>query len=75
MRTAVETFDGKIGVCRDYAHLAITFYRCMNIPARDCTGHLADIGVPLGLGDFAAWFEAYPGGRWYIFAGTRQMLL
>ncbi len=73
MRTALETFNGGIGVCRDYAHLAVTFCRCMNIPARYCTGHLADIGVPVGLGDFAAWFEAYLGGRWYIFDPRNNM--
>jgi hypothetical protein len=60
--------EGK-GVCRDYAHLAITFCRCMNIPARYCTGYLGDIGVPPPHGpmDFAGWFEAYLGGRWYTF--------
>ena len=67
MRSALETFNGGIGVCRDYAHLAVAFCRCMNIPARYCTGHLADIGVPAEMGDFAAWFEAYLGGRWYVF--------
>jgi transglutaminase-like putative cysteine protease len=58
-----------LGVCRDYAHLAIAFCRCMNIPARYCTGYLGDIGIPppYGLMDFAAWFEAYLGGRWYTF--------
>jgi transglutaminase-like putative cysteine protease len=66
-RSALEVFNGRIGVCRDYAHLAITFCRCMNIPARYCTGHQADIGVPVGMGDFAAWFEAYLDGHWYIF--------
>ena len=72
-RSALETFDEKIGVCRDYAHLAVTFCRCMNIPARYCTGYLADIEVPTGLGDFAAWFEAYLGGRWYIFDPRNNM--
>jgi transglutaminase-like putative cysteine protease len=72
-RSAFETFHEKIGVCRDYAHLAVTFCRCMNIPARYCTGYLADIGVPKGLGDFAAWFEAYLGGRWYIFDPRNNM--
>lgn len=66
-RSALEAFDGKIGVCRDYAHLAVTFCRCMNIPARYCTGHLPDIGVKQEIGDFAAWFEAYLGGQWYTF--------
>jgi transglutaminase-like putative cysteine protease len=56
-------------VCRDYAHLAIALCRCMNIPARYCTGYLSDIGIPPPHGpmDFAAWFEAYLGGRWYTF--------
>jgi transglutaminase-like putative cysteine protease len=66
-RSALEAFNEKTGVCRDYAHLAVAFCRCMNIPARYCTGHLADIGVPVGVGDFAAWFEAFLGGRWYTF--------
>jgi transglutaminase-like putative cysteine protease len=68
-RTANESYQEQIGVCRDYAHLAIAFCRCMNIPARYCTGYLSDIGTPLPLppGDFAAWFEAWIGGRWYLF--------
>jgi transglutaminase-like putative cysteine protease len=68
-RTAWETFTEKRGVCRDFTHLAIAFCRSMNIPARYCTGYLGDMGTPppYGPGDFAAWFEAYLGGRWYIF--------
>jgi transglutaminase-like putative cysteine protease len=68
-RTASEAFNEKRGVCRDFAHLAVTFCRCMNIPARYCTGYLGDIGIPPPYGpmDFAAWFEAYLGGRWYTF--------
>ena len=68
-RTAGETLDEAVGVCRDYAHLAITLCRCMNIPARYCTGYLSDIGVPPPHGpmDFAGWFEAFLGGRWYTF--------
>jgi transglutaminase-like putative cysteine protease len=68
-RTAWEVFQEGKGVCRDYAHLAIVFCRCMNIPARYCTGYLSDIGTPppYGPGDFAAWFEAYVGGRWQTF--------
>jgi transglutaminase-like putative cysteine protease len=60
--------EGK-GVCRDFAHLAITLCRCMNIPARYCTGYLGDIGVPYDPApmDFSAWFEVYLGGRWYTF--------
>jgi transglutaminase-like putative cysteine protease len=56
-------------VCRDFAHLAITLCRCMNIPAPYCTGYLGDIGVapePEPM-DFSAWFEVYLGGRWYAF--------
>jgi transglutaminase-like putative cysteine protease len=68
-RTAWEAFNEGRGVCRDYAHLAITFCRCLNIPARYCSGYLGDIGVPPPYGpmDFAGWFEAYLGGRWYTF--------
>jgi transglutaminase-like putative cysteine protease len=68
-RTALEAFHDKTGVCRDYAHLAVAFCRCMNIPARYCTGYLGDIGVPPPYGpmDFAAWFEAFLDGHWYTF--------
>jgi transglutaminase-like putative cysteine protease len=68
-RTAAQAYEERTGVCRDYAHLAITFCRCMNIPARYCTGYLSDIGTPppWGIGDFAAWFEVYLGGRWHLF--------
>jgi transglutaminase-like putative cysteine protease len=68
-RTALEAFYDKTGVCRDYAHLAVAFCRCMNIPARYCTGYLSDVGVPPPHSpmDFAAWFEAFLDGRWYTF--------
>jgi transglutaminase-like putative cysteine protease len=68
-KTAWEAFNEGTGVCRDYAHLAITLCRCMNIPARYCTGYLGDMGMPppYGVMDFAAWFEVYLGGRWYTF--------
>lgn len=68
-RSASEAYRERVGVCRDYAHLAIAFCRCMNIPARYCTGYLSDIGTPRPFppGDFAAWFEAWIGGRWYLF--------
>jgi transglutaminase-like putative cysteine protease len=68
-RSAAEAFNHRTGVCRDYAHLAIAFCRCMNIPARYCTGYLSDLGTPLPYppGDFAAWFEAWIGGRWHLF--------
>ena len=68
-RTALEVYREKVGVCRDFMHLAITFCRCCNIPARYCTGYLGDIGVPPADSpmDFSAWFEAYLGGQWYAF--------
>lgn len=68
-KTAYDVFEERAGVCRDFAHLAITFCRCMNIPARYCTGYLGDIGIapPYGPMDFAGWFEAYLDGRWYTF--------
>lgn len=68
-RTALETYRERQGVCRDFAHLAIALCRCMNIPARYCTGYLGDIRSPVAPGpmDFAAWFEAYLGGHWYTF--------
>jgi transglutaminase-like putative cysteine protease len=67
--SAWDAYNKRRGVCRDYAHLAITFCRCMNVPARYCTGYLGDIGVPLDDApmDFSAWFEAYLGDRWYTF--------
>jgi transglutaminase-like putative cysteine protease len=68
-KTAEQVFKEGRGVCRDYAHLAIAFCRCMNIPARYCAGYLGDIGIPPPYGpmDFAGWFEAYLGGRWHTF--------
>jgi transglutaminase-like putative cysteine protease len=66
-RTASDSMHEGIGVCRDFAHLAIALCRCMNIPARYCTGYLGDIGVPVDPNpmDFSAWFEAFLDGRWY----------
>ncbi len=74
-KTAWDAYDQRLGVCRDYAHLAITFCRCMNIPARYCTGYLGDIGMPppYGVMDFAGWFEAFIGGRWYTFDARNNM--
>jgi transglutaminase-like putative cysteine protease len=68
-RTAVETLQEGVGVCRDFAHLAITLCRALNVPARYVNGCLGDIGVPYNPDpmDFNAWFEAYLGGRWYTF--------
>jgi transglutaminase-like putative cysteine protease len=68
-RTAAETYAERRGVCRDYAHLAIAFCRCLNIPARYCTGYITDIGLPPPYSpmDFAAWMEVYLGGAWHVF--------
>jgi transglutaminase-like putative cysteine protease len=63
-KTAWEVYQERTGVCRDFAHLAIAFCRCMNIPARYCTGYLGDVGVPPvdAPMDFSGWFEAYLDG-------------
>jgi transglutaminase-like putative cysteine protease len=67
-KTALDVYTERVGVCRDYQHLAITFCRALNIPARYATGYLPDIGVPLRLPmDFSAWFEVYLSGRWWTF--------
>jgi transglutaminase-like putative cysteine protease len=67
-KTALDVHGEKVGVCRDYQHLAITFCRALNIPARYATGYLGDIGVPLRLPmDFSAWFEVYLENRWWAF--------
>ena len=68
-RSAWDGYNERVGVCRDFAHLALTFTRCLNIPARYCTGYMGDIGIPPdGMPmDFSGWFEAYLGGRWYTF--------
>ncbi len=68
-KTAWQAFNERQGVCRDYAHLAVAFCRCLNIPARYCTGYLSDIGEvgPFSAMDFAGWFEAYLGGQWHMF--------
>jgi transglutaminase-like putative cysteine protease len=67
-RTAFEAYQDRVGVCRDFAHLAIALCRCMNIPARYVNGYLGDIGVPiLDPMDFSAWMEVYLGGRWITF--------
>jgi transglutaminase-like putative cysteine protease len=74
-RTAWEAFSERMGVCRDFAHLAVAFCRCLNIPARYCTGYLGDIGMPppYGVMDLAAWFDVYLGGQWYTFDARNNM--
>ena len=68
-KSAHDVHDERRGVCRDFAHLAVTLCRCMNIPARYCTGYLGDIGVPPEETpmDYSAWFEVYLSGTWYTF--------
>jgi len=65
-KSAFDVYEERRGVCRDFNHLALTFCRCMNIPARYATGYLGDIGVPLSDSpmDFSGWFEVFLGGRW-----------
>lgn len=67
-RTAFETFHERVGVCRDFAHLAVAFCRCLNIPARYVNGYLGDIGVPVvDPMDFSAWIEVFLHGEWHTF--------
>lgn len=67
-RTAFEVFQERVGVCRDFVHLAVTFCRCLNIPARYVNGHLGDIGVPVvDPMDFSAWMEVFLDGTWHTF--------
>jgi transglutaminase-like putative cysteine protease len=68
-RTASETYAEGRGVCRDYAHLAVTLCRCLNIPARYCTGYISDIGLPPPYADMdlAAWIEVFLDGAWHVF--------
>ena len=65
-KTALDVFTERVGVCRDYQHLAITMTRAMNIPARYVTGYLGDIRSPYsGAGDFSAWYQVFLDGRWW----------
>lgn len=74
-RTAVEAHEEQVGVCRDFAHLAITLCRCMNIPARYVNGYMGDIGLPADPApmDFNAWCEVWLGGRWHTFDARHNM--
>lgn len=73
-KTALDVYTERNGVCRDFQHLAITFCRALNIPARYATGYLPDIGVPLKPPmDFSAWFEVYLDGRWWVFDARNNM--
>jgi transglutaminase-like putative cysteine protease len=73
-KTALEVYHEGRGVCRDYTHLAIALCRCMNIPARYCTGYLGDIGVPASPDpmDFSAWMEVFLDGGWHVFDPRNQ---
>jgi transglutaminase-like putative cysteine protease len=65
-KTAMDVFTERVGVCRDFQHLAVTMSRCQNIPARYVTGYLGDILWPYtGAGDFSAWYEIWLEGRWW----------
>jgi transglutaminase-like putative cysteine protease len=65
-KTAMDVFTERVGVCRDYQHLALTLTRCMNIPARYVTGYIGDIRIPFsGPGDFSAWYQIFLNGRWW----------
>ena len=74
-RTAYEAYQERVGVCRDFAHLAVAFCRCMNIPARYANGFLGDIGVPPDPApmDYNAWFEVFLDGRWFTFDARHNM--
>jgi transglutaminase-like putative cysteine protease len=69
MKSAHDVYEQRNGVCRDFAHLALTFCRCMGIPARYCTGYMGDIGIPPDPCpmDFSGWFQVYLSGQWYTF--------
>lgn len=74
-RTAFEAYQERVGVCRDFAHLAVALCRCMNIPARYCSGYLGDIGIPpvdMPM-DFHAWFEVYLGGEWHAYDARHRV--
>jgi transglutaminase-like putative cysteine protease len=67
LTTALDVYEARGGICRDFAHLGVTFCRALNIPARYVFGYMPDIGIPppYPAMDFHAWFEVYLGGRWW----------
>ncbi|MGA2645474.1 MAG: transglutaminase family protein [Candidatus Sulfotelmatobacter sp.] len=75
VRSALGVFTERVGVCRDFQHLAIAFCRALNIPARYATGYLGDIGVIVAPSpmDFSAWFEVYLGDRWWTFDARHNL--
>ena len=67
-KTALDVYTERVGVCRDYQHLAITFCRALNIPARYATGYIPDIGIPARPPmDLSAWFQVFLDGKWWDF--------
>jgi transglutaminase-like putative cysteine protease len=75
MKSAFDVYEQKSGVCRDFAHLAVALCRCLNIPARYCSGYLGDIGIPpvdVAM-DFHAWFEVYLGGEWHAYDARHRV--
>ena len=72
-KTAMDVFTERVGVCRDFQHLAIALSRSLNIPARYVTGYLGDIRVPYaGPGDFSAWYQVWLDGRWWDMDGRHN---
>ncbi len=69
LTTALDVYEARGGICRDFAHLAVTFCRALNIPARYVFGYMPDIGIPppYPAMDFHAWFEVYLSHRWWTF--------
>lgn len=65
--SAMDTFESRSGVCRDFAHLCIAFCRAQNVPARYVSCYANMLNPP----DFHACFEAYVDGWWYVFDATR----
>jgi transglutaminase-like putative cysteine protease len=64
-KTAMDVITERVGVCRDFQHLAITLSRCLNMPARYVTGYIGDIRIPYsGPGDFSAWYQVFLDGHW-----------
>ena len=74
-KTALEVWNERCGVCRDFQHLCVALHRALNLPARYVTGYLGDIGVPYNPApmDFSAWHEVYLGGRWWALDGRHNV--
>jgi transglutaminase-like putative cysteine protease len=66
--SACDVLIERVGVCRDYAHLAIALCRALCIPARYISGYAVGLQPP----DFHGFFETYLGSRWYLFDATRM---